>query len=245
MTRRYSSQPGERNSTATSSTRRLEAGAADELLDPIRLAERELSGLARLRRLHQSALEQDRTEDGRPGVPLRGRPGREGKPAIGPEDAARLPKRERRIGGDHVAEPADDGVDARVRQVDRLHVHHADLHTLEPAGGAASTIAGEKSVVVSRATRGASSSASSPVPPASSSRVSCRAWRERREKRVGHGRVEARDRVAMLLPAAGRRVPALPAFGSAPMPSPGRTAAGSRRRRPAAPLPARASSGRC
>ena len=229
---------------------RLEAGAADELLDPGRLAERELAGLARLRRLHQPALEQDGPEDGRPRVPLRGRPGREGEPPVGPEDAARLAEGERRIRGDHVAEPADDGVDARVRQVDRLHVHHADLDALE-AAAAAHRLHHRGREVRRRQPRNARREQLGQLARAAGElehRV-LRARRERREERRGHGRVDARDRVAMLLPAAGRRVPAFPAFGircqAAATPSPGRTAAGSRRRRPAAPLPARASSGRC
>ena len=82
--RRGGSPPSsaKRYSTATSSTVDVrEPGLARELLDPLRLAERELAGLARPRRLQQPALDQHRAVAGRPGVPLRAGPGREREPS--------------------------------------------------------------------------------------------------------------------------------------------------------------------
>ena len=110
-----------------------ETGTADELVDPLRLGERELAGLARHWRLRQPALDQHRTVRRRPRVPLRGRPGREREHARGTKHAAGLAERERRIGDEHVAEPRDDAVDARVGEVDRLHVHRSMLRACDPA----------------------------------------------------------------------------------------------------------------
>jgi hypothetical protein len=188
--------------------RLAEARAADEGLDRVGLAERELPRLAGPRRLRQPAREQHRPERGRPRVPRRGRPGRERESAARPEHASRLAQRTGGIGDEHVAAAAHDRVDARVLEVERLHVDDAvlDARELPPPGRVdhrrrevrrdhAGDAAGERRGDVAGA-RGELEH--DVVPP----RL------ERGEERVGHGRHERRDALALRLPARRRHVPA-------------------------------------
>ena len=188
-----------------------EAGAPDELLDPLRLAERELAGVAGDGRLHQPTLDQRRPVGGRPRVPLRGRPGGErecagrggargaprGTPVRDPARActrtARRPRRRSRPAG---RSPACPSARCSAFGIPRFR--------------AASTIAGERSVAID--VRDAAGQRFDEVAGAACEvehdvvrlRVECGDERRR------HGRVHLRDRLALRLPADRGGIPALP-----------------------------------
>ena len=187
-----------------------EAGAPDELLDPLRLAERELAGVAGDGRLHQPTLDQRRPVGGRPRVAIRGRPGGEGERPAGAEHAARLAESQRGIRHEHVPEPRDDGVDARVREVDRLHVHRAMLGVRDPA--LPRRLDHHRREVGRDHVRDAAGQRFDEVAGAACEvehdvvrlRVECG------DERRGHGCVHLGDRLALGLPADGGGIPALP-----------------------------------
>ena len=87
----------------------------------------------RFRRLLQPALDQHRPVRRRPGVAVCRRPRGERERAPGAEHAPGLAQRAGRIRHEHVAEAGDDRVDARVREVDLLHVHDAVLRIRDSA----------------------------------------------------------------------------------------------------------------
>src|SRR4051794_24859724 len=67
----------------------------------------------------------------RPPGPL---PGRERRPPAGPQHPPGLPQRGARVGHEHVAPAAQDGVDAGGVEVDRLRVDDAELDVVDPVG---------------------------------------------------------------------------------------------------------------
>ena len=212
MTRTYSSQLAEAVLDRDLFDHDLvEARRADERLDLLRLAERELARFAGLRRLLEPALDQDRAVGGRPGVALCRRPRREGERPASAEHSARLAQRAGRIRNEHVAEAA-----RRRRRRSRPAGRSTACpsrdarHPRIPRRRAASTIAAERSVEITCATRPASASVTSPVPAARSSDDVGRLQSERREKRHGDRRVDGGDELALGLPAGCRGVPATP-----------------------------------
>ena len=187
-----------------------EAGAPDELLDPLRLAERELAGVAGNGRFHQPTLDQGRPVGRRPRVAIRGRPGGERERASGTEHAAGLAERQRGIRDEHVPEPRDDSVDARVREVDRLHVHRAMLGVRDPALPRSLDHHGRE---VGRDDVGNAAGQRFDEVAGAAREVEHDVVRlrvERGDERRRHGCVHLRDRLALGLPAHRGGVPALP-----------------------------------
>ena len=211
-TRTYSGQSPKRYSTGTSATVDLvEARAADERLDLLSARQRELAGLPGLRRLLQPPFDQHRPVRRRPGVPLRRSPRRERERPACAQHAPGLAQGASRIRHEHVAEAGDDRIDARVRQVDLLHVHHPMLRIRRLRDAAPPRPSPAKGRSRSRARPGAATaSVMSPVPAARSSTTSVGLRTKRGEKRLGDRRVDARDKLALGLPAGRGGVPAPP-----------------------------------
>ena len=167
-------------------------------------------GFPGLWRLLQPAFDQHRRVRRRPGVAVCRRPRGEREWAPCAEHAPGLAQGAGRIRHEHVAEAGDDRVDARVRQVDLLHVHDAVLrvrdsatpsrldhhrrkvgrdHARHQAGNRLGDVAGAGGKVEHHV-RGLRA--------------------ERGEKRIGDRRVDRRDKLALGLPAGCGGVPAPP-----------------------------------
>ena len=113
-----------------------------------------MPGRAGLGRRQVPALDHRHPGDRRPEVAIRARPDRERQPAAVAQHPPRLRERGGRVGHQHVAEAAEDAVDAGVVEVHALGIEDPELgcsraRGRSPRRRAASTIAGAKSVEIS------------------------------------------------------------------------------------------------
>ena len=99
----------------------------DELAYAIRIGEREDPGSAGFRSRQVTALHQGDSGDRGPQVLVRAGPDRERDPPPLTQDAAGLGERRPRVGHQHVSEPGDHAVDARVVEVHPLGVEDPEL----------------------------------------------------------------------------------------------------------------------
>ncbi len=105
----------------------LEPGGVEQLVQAVAIAERERAGNARRRRGDEPALDEQPRRQRQPRVVRRVVPhGKRDAPA-GAQNAAGLRQRRAGVGHEHESPAAQDGVDARDRQVDPLRIDGLEL----------------------------------------------------------------------------------------------------------------------